>query len=349
MCANLGKNPQDTLENIFPLIAQQWHPTKNGDLKPSQISKASGKKIWWQCNGKNKHEWKEAVHSRTQRNRIECKYCLREQNSLESNYPEITSQWHPTKNGNVIPSQVSRASGKKVWWICAKNPQHEWQAQVKNRTVLVSGCPYCDDENNIIRLSEHLYALNNKDINQYHILLNNLHSLQKILSIKILNKRLLQPFYRMIYSAIITSIETYLSDVFIQNIFNDNECLEKFVTTNPDFKEKKYNFSEAINIYANIEKSLKEYLFDILWHNLPKVGKMYKQAFNVDFPSDYKSILIAINDRHDFVHRCGKTKEGTIKNIAKDQIINLINDSKVFIKHINDQFEKKNASAEKVK
>lgn len=35
------------LQTINPKLAAQWHPTKNGDLKPTQITIATHKKIWW--------------------------------------------------------------------------------------------------------------------------------------------------------------------------------------------------------------------------------------------------------------------------------------------------------------
>jgi hypothetical protein len=342
-CANRDLEPEDSLEKRFPIIAQQWHPTRNGNVTPLNVSYGSSFKAWWQCKSKHKHEWPETVHSRTQRNKTECPLCSKSRfsytNSLESVYPEISAQWHPTKNGKLKPSDVSKASGKKVWWLCPVNPQHEWEAQIKNRTILKTGCRLCDDEKNIIRMSEHLFQIDNKDINYYHIFLNNIRSLQKLLSINLSNKRLLQPFYRMIYSAVITSIETYLSDAFIQQVFEDKVFIEKFVTTNPDLEKKQFNFYEAMNIYNNVEKNIKEYLLNIIWHNLPKISKMYKQVFNVEFPSDITFLLRAITIRHDFVHRSGKTKGGMIVNIDKDQIKRLILDSKSFVTFINNQFE----------
>ena len=32
------------LEYLYPHIAKQWHPTKNGNLKPSQVTPGSDKK-----------------------------------------------------------------------------------------------------------------------------------------------------------------------------------------------------------------------------------------------------------------------------------------------------------------
>jgi len=53
----------------------------------------------------------------------------------------LAKEWHPSKNGNLTPKDVSPSSEKKVWWVCKKG--HEWKAMVGNRHKLWAGCPYC--------------------------------------------------------------------------------------------------------------------------------------------------------------------------------------------------------------
>ena len=62
------------------------------------------------------------------------------ENSLAVHNPKLASQWHPTKNGSLLPEYVSVSSNKKVWWICEK--EHEWQAIINSRNK-GAGCPYC--------------------------------------------------------------------------------------------------------------------------------------------------------------------------------------------------------------
>lgn len=344
ICANRALSPENSLAKKYPDIASQWHPTKNGELTPNDVSYGSSLKVWWQCKSKEKHEWQEIIHLRTQRNKIECPVCSKSRfaysNSLEAIFPEIAAQWHPTKNGELTPAKVTKASGRKVWWKCSVNPEHEWESQIKNRTLLNSGCRYCAMEKNIIRLSQHLFELDHKDINYYHIFLNSIHSIEQLLSLNIKNERLRIPFYRMLFSSIITAIETYFSDAFIKCVFSKNEYIEKFVTTNPELNKRNYNFFEAMDIYTNIEKSIKEYLLNIIWHNIPKVQNMYKSVFDIDFPDDITFLLKAITIRHDIVHRNGKAKSGAIVKISKQQIEDLITDSKSLIEKINLQIEK---------
>jgi hypothetical protein len=41
-------------------LAKQWHPTKNNELTPFDVSKGSDKKVWWKCEKGKDHEWKTA-------------------------------------------------------------------------------------------------------------------------------------------------------------------------------------------------------------------------------------------------------------------------------------------------
>lgn len=57
-------------------------------------------------------------------------------------YPELVREWHPTRNGDVFPDEVRFGSHVRIWWKCAKGPDHEWQARPNGRTS-GRGCPFC--------------------------------------------------------------------------------------------------------------------------------------------------------------------------------------------------------------
>ena len=57
----------------FPEIAAEWHPDKNGDLRPESISAGSDKVIWWKCT--KGHEWNSRASSRTGPRRTNCPQC----------------------------------------------------------------------------------------------------------------------------------------------------------------------------------------------------------------------------------------------------------------------------------
>lgn len=132
------------LASNFPKIAQEWHPTKNGNLKPTQISKGSNKKFWWRCT-KCRHEWEARVADRT-KDHTGCPACANKVliqgfNDLATKFPKVAAEWHPTKNGNLTPKDVKATSNKKVWWIC--DHTHEYEQAIQLRTTRSSGCPFC--------------------------------------------------------------------------------------------------------------------------------------------------------------------------------------------------------------
>ncbi|MFC1488156.1 zinc-ribbon domain-containing protein, partial [Thermoproteota archaeon] len=48
--------PEYNLAKLYPDLAKEWHPTKNGDLSIFNVFPKSHKKVWWKCN--QGHEWK---------------------------------------------------------------------------------------------------------------------------------------------------------------------------------------------------------------------------------------------------------------------------------------------------
>jgi hypothetical protein len=74
-----------------------------------------------------------------------------------SGWPALVAQWHPTKNGTLVPDDVSYGSGRRVWWKCPEGADHEWRASPNNRSAGRTGCPFCAGRrasvtNNLARL-----------------------------------------------------------------------------------------------------------------------------------------------------------------------------------------------------
>ena len=192
-------------------LALEWHPTKNTDLLPTQVTASSKTIVWWL--GRCGHEWEAEVGSRNSgrgcrycsgnavlkgfndiatthpqiAKRIspnspisgaqisfgshrkplwrfgcehdfdaevasvirgaKCPYCSGHRllpgfNDLQSRYSKLAREWHPTKNGGLLTTEVSFGSHRKVWWF-KESCQHEWQAPISNRTSNGHGCSIC--------------------------------------------------------------------------------------------------------------------------------------------------------------------------------------------------------------
>ncbi len=64
-------------------------------------------------------------------------------NDLATLYPEVTKEWHPTKNGKLTPNDFLNGSNKNVWWQCSKAKEHSLETTVYSRTARGSGCGIC--------------------------------------------------------------------------------------------------------------------------------------------------------------------------------------------------------------
>ena len=130
---------------INPGLAKEWHPTRNGNLNPRNVTPGSGRKIWWICS--NGHEWQATVYSRNRGSN--CPICHRpsvsDDNEMLIASTDLIKQWHLTKNSGLNLRSLPAGFKKKVWWICEEG--HEWQATVKAR-MKGSGCPQCHKPDN---------------------------------------------------------------------------------------------------------------------------------------------------------------------------------------------------------
>ena len=134
-----------SLLTVHPLLAHEWHPTKNGELRPQDVSYATKQNVWWQCPNNPAHEWNETVLKRHYGAR--CPFCpkdtsLTHKKPLFMAFPNLACEWHPTKNNNVNPNDVTQGSEQKIWWLCKNNAAHEWEARICDR-VRGKQCPYC--------------------------------------------------------------------------------------------------------------------------------------------------------------------------------------------------------------
>ena len=130
------------LASKYPNIANSWHPTKNEDLLPTQVTSGSHKKVWWICE--KGHSYQATIANRYYGKN--CPYCanvkvLKGYNDLASQFPAIAEEWDYSKNSET-PDNVLPGSNKKVWWKC-KVCGHEWMANPNHRVYRHSGCPAC--------------------------------------------------------------------------------------------------------------------------------------------------------------------------------------------------------------
>ena len=132
------------LATVHPEIAREWNYEKNGNLVPVQVKYSANIKVWWRCA--QGHEWQAYVFNRSKGHG--CPFCcnfsaMAGYNDLATTNPKLASEWDYSKNGDLLPTNVTAGSKKRVWWKCSNG--HEWKAEIKSRNA-GNNCPYCSNK-----------------------------------------------------------------------------------------------------------------------------------------------------------------------------------------------------------
>lgn len=131
-------------------------------------------------------------------------------------------------------------------------------------------------------------------------------------------------FCGMLYVSVIIAMEAYLQDNFLFSLNSDKAMFRKYIETTQHFQSQKILLSNIFKESEGIEKRGGAYLRKLLWHRLSEVAKLYRDTLGVHFPKDMTELLHAVQIRHDFVHRNGRTAEGTEITLSLDRIRDLI-------------------------
>lgn len=131
------------LATLYPKVAKEWPPIKNGFLTPKDIRPKSNRKYWWKCV-KCGHEWQVSAQSRIHL-KSGCPACsgrvVRTRvTDLFTVYPHLEQEWNFGKNKHLDPSRLSRGSNAKAWWKCKLG--HEYEMTIHRKSA-GAGCPYC--------------------------------------------------------------------------------------------------------------------------------------------------------------------------------------------------------------
>ena len=170
--------PEKSLSSYVPESLLFWDYEANHPLIPDNFTPRSNRKVNWRCEVHHEHKW-EGTINQFQKLR-KCPFCANLRPSATYNlamaFPEIASEWHPSKN-EAHPEEVLPGSTKKVWWRCKTDHRHEWNISPYARISNESGCPICSgrvasSENNLTKTHPELlkswdYSRNKIDPNKF--------------------------------------------------------------------------------------------------------------------------------------------------------------------------------------
>ena len=106
------------------------------------VNAYSNKKYFWRC--REGHNYVAAPEKLMRRNK-RCPICV----SFGYVHPDAAKEWHPTKNGDLNPYELSEKSQKEAWFICSKCGS-EYNVRIAYRASRKSdNCPYCKEKSSL--------------------------------------------------------------------------------------------------------------------------------------------------------------------------------------------------------
>ena len=181
------------LATVRPDVASLWHPSKNGVLKPSDVTQFSNKRVWWLCE--RGHDWKKDVNGRAQGRG--CPYCAYKKcwsgfNDLATTHPHLLDDWDYKKN-ELDPTKIIAGGHHLAFWNC--NVHGGYEGLTVNRAFgFESGCPNCSENGYRPYYRGLLYFIENKKLGARKIGITNTHK----------NRRRLEAFSSVGWSIIST-------------------------------------------------------------------------------------------------------------------------------------------------
>lgn len=141
---------EDSLAALYPEIAKEWHPSKNGKLTPDLFIPGSSERAWWLCS-KCGNEWQASIVNRTKGHG--CDICatsrrkITKKDTILSRRGSIDKKWclldWDYEENEYGPEYYTNGSGEVVSWRC-HNCGYKWKTPICNRTRdYKNGCPLC--------------------------------------------------------------------------------------------------------------------------------------------------------------------------------------------------------------
>ena len=142
------KSLDSSLEKLYPELAKEWHPTKNGKITPDLVVAETHDNYYWIC--RNGHTYKASPKNRI-RMKSGCPYCagkkvLKGFNDLETTNPEIALDFDNTKNKRKS-YEVSKGNTGFFWFRCHKCG-YEFKYQLSTYVRNSGKCPICSNVKN---------------------------------------------------------------------------------------------------------------------------------------------------------------------------------------------------------
>lgn len=141
----------NSLAELYPNVAEEWHPEKNGKITPEMVSYGSNQRYYWKC-AVCQREWLAAVADRTVGGKG-CSKCAKNMLSqkFKKKHEVFVAQLNAV-NPNLEPLEEYRTAHENIMMRCTVC-RNEWPAAPAN---LLRGrdCPICSRKRGYAKMAE---------------------------------------------------------------------------------------------------------------------------------------------------------------------------------------------------
>lgn len=144
---------------------------------------------------------------------------------------------------------------------------------------------------------------------------------------------------RLLFANVITAVETYLSDTFINRVLTDDAALRRFVETTPEFAKRNVPYSDIFKAVDEARDDAKRHLLEVVWHNVGKVHAMYRGTLGVELKKGLRAVAAAVETRHHIVHRNGRDRGGVLVVVTAAQLSDLMESAEQLVADVEEQLK----------
>lgn len=202
---------------------------------------------------------------------------------------------------------------------------------------VVRVCRECSVEAAEEQYSDYLFLVASHNHDTYKAFLASLYEIEGLSKLRMPDKKLSESMAGLLYAAVVTAMETYLADTLINRTMGNPKLLRRCLESAPEFATRAVPLTQLFVEHEKVETTVRQYLVEVIYHNLAKVNRMYRDILGVEFPPKMGDLYKAIERRHDLVHRGGKSKSGERAVVAHEAVRALIADIKHFVSVIEEQ------------
>jgi hypothetical protein len=151
--------------------------------------------------------------------------------------------------------------------------------------------------------------------------------------------------HRLLFVNVIASLEAYLGDALAKVLLAREDLLFSFYQDFERFRNVDPKPAGTAVTEEHMKTEVQRFLSWTVWHDMERTGKYYKAALGIQFPPDLHQIQAGVRDRHDIVHRNGKSMTGVSGTWGVAEIMQLKQAVISLASFIQDQINKIPATA----